>query len=150
MLDMGKKIILLVALACVAAACENTAFGRCEIDCQGDEEILARAGAVRLGPEEVRAHVAGKTEQWVRGGAYYEESGRLEVKWRKVKSETVWEVGADGSLCYQIDAWGRRCHFYMKKENEVYMLDEGRNIGVRAMYDGNRLKNIKGYAPAAD
>ena len=59
----------------------------------------------------------------------------------------MWDVGTDGTLCYQLDTWGRRCHFYMKKDDQVYLLDEGENIGVREIYDGNRLQHIKGYSP---
>ncbi|MDH3763541.1 MAG: hypothetical protein OEU50_21405, partial [Gammaproteobacteria bacterium] len=71
--------------------------------------------------------------------------GVLEVKWLKVRYKGSWEVSADGRLCYQLPKWARRCHFYMKKMGEVYLLDEGRNIGVRHIYDGNRLQNLGRY-----
>jgi len=141
------RTLVIVSCALFAAGCEIVPNDWCEIDCEIDEALMVESGAVRLGPEEVMAYVSGKTEQWVHGGAYYHDSGRLEVKWRKVNYKTFWEVGADGTLCYQLDTWGRRCHFYMKKDEEIYMLEEGINIGARDIYDGNRLQNIKGYSP---
>lgn len=51
-----------------------------------DEESLTKAGATRLNPEQVKAHVTGKTEVWDRGGAYYMEDIKLRVIWRKVFS----------------------------------------------------------------
>ncbi len=147
MLGKGKIISVIVPLAWLLGACAQMPWERCKIDCEEDGAILAEAGAVRLGRDEVRAHVTDKTEQWVHGGAYYHENGRLQVRWRKVNYQTSWEVGADGTLCYQLATWGRRCHFYMKKDDSVYMLEEGINIGVREMWDGNRMRDVKGYSP---
>lgn len=147
MLQRVVRILSIVTFAWLLAACEQVPWNECRIDCQEDELTLAKSGAVRLEPDEVRAHVTGKTEQWVHGGAYYAESGRLEVKWRKINYKTAWQIGPDGTLCYQLDTWGRRCHFYMEKEGRVYMLEEGINIGVRDMWDGNHMKKVKGYSP---
>ncbi len=147
MLQRVVRLLSVVTFAWLLTACAELPWERCQIDCEEDGLALAKSGAVRLGPDEVRAHVTDKTEQWVHGGAYYHESGRLQVRWRKVNYRTFWEVSADGTLCYQLDTWGRRCHYYMEKAGRVYMLEEGINIGVRDMWDGNRMKSVKGYSP---
>ena len=147
MLEKAIRILLIGAFAWLVTACEILPPERCEIDCDVDEALMTDAGAKRLGADEVRQYVTGKTEQWVHGGAYYDKSGGLEVKWRKVNYKTAWDVGADGTLCYQLDTWGRRCHFYMKKDDAIYMLEEGINIGARDIYDGNRLHRVKNYVP---
>ena len=112
------------------------------INCPSDEEILAQAGAVRLTPNQVKRRVLGNTEEWIHGGAYYVREGELEVKWRKVRYKGSWEVSDDGTLCYQLPRWEKRCHFYMDQEGAVYLLDEGRNIGVSAIYEGNQLRQL--------
>lgn len=111
----------------------------------GDEELLTQAGALRLNGDQVKAHVLGKTEEWIHGGAYYPELGKLRVKWRKAYSNGTWEVSDAGDLCYQLPRWERRCHFYMSLDGEILMLDEGRNIGARRMFDGNRLDSLGRY-----
>ncbi len=150
MLENLKKISFAATLALLVAACGIMPLDPCEVDCEADEQALAEQGAVRLGRDEVRAYVSDKTEQWTHGGAYYHDSGKLDVKWRKVNYKTNWEVSVDGTLCYQLETWGRRCHFYMKKGDEVYLLQEGKNIGMRQIYAGNQMNKIKGYAPAPE
>jgi len=142
-----KLMLVFVALQ-VISACETVR--ECEPNCPTDEEALAQAGAVRLEAQQVKARVSGKTEEWVHGGAYYHLDGVLEVKWLKVRYKGSWEVSADGTLCYQLPRWQRRCHFYMDKMGEVYLLDEGRNIGVRPTYDGNRLVSLGRYETGLD
>lgn len=134
------KFVFASMLALFAYAC--TAVRECPPYCATDEEILAQAGAVRLDAEQVRAHVSGYTEDWIHGGAYYHADGGLEVKWRKVRYRATWEVSAEGEICYQLEKWPRRCHFYMRHEDEVLMLDEGKNIGARSLYQGNRLVSL--------
>ncbi|MCP4984249.1 MAG: hypothetical protein GY935_27555 [Gammaproteobacteria bacterium] len=137
---------LLLAFVLLLSGCETvpTCMGS---DCPSDEELLARTGAVRLTPDQVKTHVSGKTEEWVHGGAYYLPDGGLRVKWRKARYKATWEVAADGVICYQLPRWEQRCHFYMDKGGEVYMLDEGKNIGVRPTYLGNRLRDLGRYVP---
>lgn len=142
------KLLLVLAIVLGTAACETPRA--CGSKCPTDVEILEQEGAVRLTPNQVEAHVSGKTEDWVHGGAYYHPDGKLDVKWHKVMYKAVWEVSVDGSLCYQLPKWQRRCHFYMDKAGEVYMLDQGKNIGVRAMYEGNRLRSLGRYIPVFD
>lgn len=132
--------VLASILALFAYAC--TPVRECPPYCATDEEILSQAGAVRLDTEQVRAHVSGSTEDWIHGGAFYHADGRLEVKWRKVRYRATWDVSAAGEVCYQLEKWPRRCHFYMRHEGEILMLDEGKNIGARAMYEGNRLPSL--------
>ena len=133
MLTRSTKIMLIALAAVAGNACESS---RCP-GCPSDEEVLAQAGAVRLTQDEARTHVSGKTEGWVAGGAYYNPDGNMQARYRG-----AWEVEDDGSVCYQLPKWEKRCHFYMRKEDEVIMLDEGKNIGVRPVYEGNRVNSL--------
>jgi hypothetical protein len=110
-----------------------------------DEEALTEAGATRLSPAQVKAHVTGKTEVWSHGGAYYMEDGKLRVIWRKVYSNGSWEVSDDGTLCYQVPHWEKRCHFYMNHEDRIIVLEEDRNVGVWPLHDGNKLAALGRY-----
>ena len=139
----------LLALLTLLSACDSLR------DCPGgncpsDEEVLARAGAVRMTPDEVRARNIGYTEQWLRGGAYYREDGTMRAKWRKVYYNGTWEIEDDGRLCYQLPRWQSRCHFYMQIEGDVYLLDEGRNIGISLIFRGDQLKNVGSFKPYRD
>ncbi len=138
-LNTISVIMLLAALA----ACTTTGG-------PSDEELLLEAGATRLDGDEVKARVTGKTEEWLRGGAYYREDGSIRVKWRKVYSNGSWEVSADGELCYQVPHWDRRCHFYMDRDGEILMLDEGRNMGAPKLFDGDRLSTLGSFNTGDD
>jgi hypothetical protein len=140
MIRNALKTMLILAAALAAAACETVR--PCAPNCPTDEQLLAESGAVRLTPGQVRTHVEEKTEGWVHGGAYYHADGSLQVIWLKARSRGSWEVDANGNLCYELPKWQRRCHFYMQKADEIYLLDEGRNIGVRPTYAGNRLNDL--------
>ena len=139
-LRKSKLAITVVMLALLGWAC--TPVRECPPYCATDEEILSQAGAVRLDAEQARAHVSGYTEDWIHGGAYYHADGKLEVVWRKVRYRATWEVSAEGEICYQLENRPRRCHFYMRHEDEILMLDEGRNIGARILFVGNRLASL--------
>ena len=143
------KLMLLLVLALLASACEfiQTCWG---IDCPIDEETLVQAGAERLTADQVRARVAGNTEEWTHGGAYYHSDGKLEVKWRKVNYKATWEVNADGALCYQLPNWKRRCHYYLDKAGQIYLVEEGKGVRVAAIYDGNRIRQLGRYVPKED
>ena len=112
-----------------------------------DEEALAAAGAVRLNNSEVKAHLTGKTEEWVHGGAYYQADGKIRVKWRKTISNGSWEVSVNGELCFELPHWDKQCQFYMKKDGDIYMLNAGGNTGVRPMFDGDKLALLGSYNP---
>ena len=140
MVDNSLKILLLLAAVLAAAACETVR--PCDPNCPSDEQLLAEAGALRLTPGQVKMHVAEQTEGWTQGGAFYHADGSLQVVWRKVRYKGSWEVDAEGNLCYELPKWKRRCHFYMRKDDGTYLLDEGRNIGIRPIYAGNRLNEL--------
>ena len=145
MTEMSFRLLLPLLLAVLATGCESAR--QCPPYCESDEEVLARAGAVRLEPAQVRAQVSGKTEEWIHGGAYYRADGGLEIKWRKVRYKATWDVSDRGEICYQLPKWPRRCHFYMKLDGEILMLDEGRNQGARRYYEGNRLSRLGHRVP---
>ena len=105
---------------------------------------------MRLTPEQVRARNIGNTEEWLRGGAYYREDGTMRARWRKVFYNGTWEVKDDGTLCYQLPRWQSRCHFYMGIDGDVYLLDEGWNIGLSLTFPGDQLGNIGSFKPRRD
>jgi len=148
---LGKdlKLMLLLVLTLLASACETiqTCWG---INCPIDEETLVQTGAVRLTSDQVRARVAGNTEEWTHGGAFYHSDGKLDVKWRKVKYKTTWDVNADGELCYQFSKWEQRCHYYMDRAGEIYLVEEGKGVRVAAIYDGNKFRQLGRYIPVED
>ena len=134
---IAKRLLTLI-LAIGASACVT-------VSGTSDEEALTLAGATRLNPEQVKAHLTGKTEEWDRGGAYYMQDGQLRVIWRKVFSNGSWEVSDDGTLCYQVPRWEKRCHFYMNHEGQTVMLEDGRNLGPRLLHDGDKLAALGRY-----
>ena len=134
---MTKRFLILF-LAVGTSACIT-------VSGTSDEEGLTLAGATRLNPAQVKAHVTGKTEEWDRGGAYYMEDGQLRVIWRKVFSNGSWEVSDDGTLCYQVPRWEKRCHFYMNYEDQTVVLEDGRNVGARPLHDGDKLAALGRY-----
>lgn len=138
---METKIVnrfLIITLAIGLSACVT-------ISGTPDEVALTEAGATRLDPAQVKAHLIGKTEEWDHGGAYYMEDGKLRVIWRKVFSNGTWEVATDGTLCYEIPRWERRCHFYMNFEGQTLMLEDNVNVGARHLHDGNKLAPLGRY-----
>jgi hypothetical protein len=137
MIATTVKLISGFVLVVAASACATTGIS--------DEETLANAGAVRLSSSQVKERVTGKTEQWVHGGAYYQPDGKIRVKWRKTYTNGSWEVADDGNLCFKLPHWEKRCQFYMNKDGDVYMLDEGRNIGVRPIADGDKLASVGSF-----
>ena len=140
MVDKSLGTAVILATALLVAACETKR--PCDPNCPTDEQLLAEAGAMRLTPAQVREHVVDRTEGWIHGGAFYHPDGKLQLVWLKARYRGIWEVDAEGNLCYEVPNWQRRCHFYMRKEDRTYLLDEGRNIGVRPTYAGNRLRDL--------
>jgi hypothetical protein len=137
--------LLIIVAAGFGQACET--IRDCAPNCPSDEHILVQTGAERLTAEQVRARVTGNTENWIYGGAYYHADGRIDVRWLRVRYKGSWEVTADGRLCYELPKWQRRCNVYLEKDGEVYLIDEGRNTGVRVIYPGNKLHTIEVLKP---
>lgn len=125
------RLIPAILLILTLAACATGGIS--------DEEKLLQAGAVRLDAEQVKSHVSGKTEEWRHGGGYYKEDGSLRIKWLKVYSNGTWEVAEDGTLCYEVPRWEKRCQSYLRKDDTVFTLEEGRNLGAQTLYDGDNL-----------
>ena len=147
--SFSGKWALLLPFLLLLTSCET--FQQCpDGNCPGDEEVLAESGAIRLTPEQVRARNVGNTEEWLRGGAYYRADGTMRARWRGLFYNGTWEVEADGTLCFQLPSWQSRCHFYMEKGDDVYLLDEGRSIGVSHTFSGDQLRTIGTRQPHRD
>ena len=135
MSTISRNLIFALFLGITTSAC-TTVGGL------SDEDALAQDGAVRLNGTQVKTHVTGKTEEWVHGGGYYLADGELKAKWRKAYLKGSWEVSAEGDLCYQLPKWEKRCHIYMEKDGDIFMLDDGESHGVRRMYEGDNLASL--------
>ena len=135
MSTMFRHFSFAIFLIISASAC-TTAGGL------SDEDALTQDGASRLNAAQVKAHVTGKTEEWIHGGGYYLADGELKAKWRKAYLKGSWEVSTEGDLCYQLPKWEKRCNVYMEKDGDVYLLDEGKSLGVRRMYEGDKLVSL--------
>jgi hypothetical protein len=133
----AKLISGFILVVAVSACATNSGLN--------DEAALAAAGAIRLNGSEVKARLIGKTEEWLRGGAYYQADGKIKVKWRKTVSNGSWQVSANGELCFELPHWKKQCHFYMKKDDDVYMLESDENDGVRKMFDGDKLNSLGSF-----
>jgi hypothetical protein len=143
MMNKTVTTVSVTILLATLAACTTTGG-------PSDEEILLEAGATRLSGDEVKARVTGKTEEWLRGGAYYRDDGSIRVKWRKVYSSGSWQVTTDGELCYEVPRWDRRCHSYLNRDGQILMLEEGRNMGARPLFDGDRLSTLGSFNTGDD
>jgi hypothetical protein len=94
----------------------------------------------RLNADQARAHVSGNTEKWEQGTIYYNPGGKLEMVWRKVKTNGVWNVLDDGNICMQAKQWKKEsCHYYVNNNGAITLIDGVRNRGVVEIVEGKKL-----------
>jgi hypothetical protein len=64
------------------------------------ERSLENEGATRLTKDQVTTYLAGNTQQWQNGGAYFRSDGVVYVKWGgKIYPERTWTVYDNGKTC---------------------------------------------------
>ena len=127
----GKKfnLVTVLLLMLVVSACES-----------GPPKIVNEPGVTRLSADQARAHVSGNTEKWVQGTIYYTPDGKLEMVWRKVKTNGVWNVLDDGNICMQAKQWkNESCHYYVNNNGAITMIEGVRNRGVVEIVEGKKL-----------
>ena len=110
--------------------------------CASVEQKMMEAGATRLDKGQAMPHVSGKTEKWTKGGGYYGSNGTLEVVWEGKRLSGPYTIADDGEVCYNVETWGKECHFYMNEGGKVVMMYEGRNVGVKELMSGNQLSGL--------
>ena len=109
--------------------------------CNSRLQSMLDAGATRLNPAEVQAHIVGKTETWVRGGGYYAENGTIEVLWKGRQHRGTYDIGDNGEVCYRIPGWSEHCHYYLNDNGAIAMVSRS-NPDVKKMLPGNRLAEL--------
>ena len=130
------NLIAVLALIAVVAACEST-----------PPRILNEPGVTRLNEAQTRAHITGNTEKWIEGTGYYNPDGRMEMVWRKVKTDGTWEVSDAGEVCIEVEGWTPMCHYYVDDNGAITMIAQGgrklfssgRNRGVNEIVKGKKL-----------
>jgi len=126
----GKKInlVTVLLLMLVVSACES-----------GPPKIVNEAGVTRLNADQARAHVSGNTEKWEQGTIYYNPGGKLEMVWRKVKTNGAWNVLDDGNICFEVKGWNQTCHYYVNNNGAITLIEGVRNRGVVEIVEGKKL-----------
>jgi hypothetical protein len=123
------NLVAVVVLTLLASACRS-----------GPPKIVNEPGVTRLNGDQARAHVSGNTEKWEQGTIYYSPNGKLEMVWRKVKTNGVWNVLDDGNICFEVKKWkNQTCHYYVNNNGAITMIDGVRNRGVVEIVEGKRL-----------
>jgi len=114
-------------------------------------------GAILMNREEATAHLAGNTQQWSNGGAYYQESGRLDFIWEGQRFYNYsWRVRGDGKVCIANQSdFVTSCSFYFKYKDTVWTViteefGERRDFfgGVDTILHGQSLDALEPWEPA--
>jgi hypothetical protein len=122
-------LVAVLALTLVVSACRS-----------GPPNVVSEPGVTRLNADQARAHVSGNTEKRREGTIYYSPGGKLEMIWRKVKIDGVWNVLADGNVCYEVKEWkNQACHYYVNNNGAITMIDGVKNRGVVKIVKGKKL-----------
>ena len=120
-------------------------------------ERIEQEGAQRMGGDEARAHLAGKTQQWSNGGAYYHPDGRLDFIWEgKGFNDYSWKASGSGLVCISNPSgFNTSCSQYFRHKNEVWtvvteVFGEEQQFfgGPDTILDGNQLGNLQPWDPA--
>ena len=121
-------LVGVLALTLAVSACRS-----------GPPKIVDEPGVTRLTADQTRAHISGNTEKWEQGTIYYSPDGKLEMIWRKVKTKGVWNILADGNVCFEVKGWNQTCHYYVNNNGAITMIDGVRNRGVVEIVEGKKL-----------
>ncbi len=122
-------LVAVLALTLVVSACRS-----------GPPKVVNEPGVTRLNGDQARAHVSGNTEKWEQGTIYYHPGGKLEMIWRKVKTNGVWNVLDDGNVCFEVKKWRNpACHYYVNNNGAITMIEGVRNRGAVEIVEGKKL-----------
>lgn len=114
-------------------------------------------GAVLMERDEARAHLSGNTQQWSNGGAYYQETGRLDFIWEGQRYYNyTWRVRGDGKVCITNQTgFVTSCSFYFNYKDTVWTVvteefGERRDFfgGVDTILVGQSLDALEPWEPA--
>jgi hypothetical protein len=139
-----SKIVLIVAVAFGLLAC---ATGKMTM-----EEQVVADGAVRMGPGEVTEYLAGNTEEWSNGGAYFNKNGRLDFIWDGQRFFNYsWAARDDGQVCIKNQTgFTTSCTAYFKYQGIVWAVikEEFGELrtnfgGPNTLREGNALLDLE-------
>lgn len=115
------------------------------------EKKLQQEGAKRMNPEQVTTHLAGKTQKWNNGGAYFNSDGTVLVKFGgKVYPKRTWTVDDDGKVCILLpNGYVTSCSAYFDKDGKVWVVNleifgeaQQTEGGLDTVLEGNQLSAI--------
>ena len=121
------------------------------------EQKILSDGAVRMNGEEVTAYLAGNTQQWSNGGAYYDASGRIDYIWEnKEFTDFRWRARKDGLVCIQNpEGFTTSCSSYYRYKNTVWtvvteVFGEKRDFfgGPDTLLTGKKLSDLEPWDPS--
>lgn len=139
-----SNILIVIAVSFGLLAC---ATGQMSM-----EQKVVADGGMRMNPEEVTAHLAGNTQKWSNGGAYYYPEGRLDFIWDgKEFYHYTWGTRGDGQVCIKNQVGlTTSCSAYFKHEGTVWTVvtEEFGELrtnfgGPDTILDGKRLSDLE-------
>lgn len=138
---ISKILVIMTASFALLACATGTEF----------ERKLQGEGAQRMNAEQVKAHLAGNTQKWINGGAYFIPDGTVLVKYAgKVYPKRTWTVDGDGKACILLpDGFVTSCSAYFKKDGKVWVVNleifgetQQTEGGLDTILAGNQLSQI--------
>lgn len=138
---ISKILVVITASFGLLACATGTVF----------EQKLLAEGAMRMNAEQVKEHLAGNTQKWINGGAYFVPDGTVYVKYAgKVFPKTRWTVDSDGKTCLvNPDGFVTSCSAYFDKDGEVWVVtlevmgkEQQTEGGIDTILAGNQLSEV--------
>ena len=97
----------------------------------------------QLSKLEVMAHLNGKTEIWKKGGAYFAPDGIAKVLWKGKSLKGKWWVKDNGTMCFDVGNWGKRCDTtYLNDNGAVFLKYKNDKPKKIKIIDGNQLDSL--------
>ena len=138
---LSRILVIITASFALLACATGTQF----------EQKLQGEGAKRMNAEQVKTHLAGNTQKWINGGAYFFPDGTVFVKYAgKVYPKRTWTVDNDGKVCILLpDGYATSCSAYFDKDGKVWVVNleifgevQQTDGGIDTVLEGNRLSEI--------
>lgn len=121
------------------------------------EEQIVSDGAVPLDADGVTEHLAGNTQQWANGGAYYGEDGTLDYIWEgKEFYDFTWTAYKNGKVCItNPEGFTTSCSLYFAYKDTIWtvvteVFGEQQDFfgGPDTVVSGNKLDDLEPWDPA--
>jgi len=135
----------------------RTVYGKLNPTASRLEQKIVGDGAIRMTGKQVREYLAGKTQQWSNGGAYYASDGSLEFIWEnKEFIDYSWQVRADGTVCIDNpEGFTTSCSLYFRYKDSIWtvvteVFGEAQDFfgGPDTLLQGKQLSELEPWDPA--